>query len=76
MERKARLAGYEISWDRTDRGYLLQIQSTPEHDEARQQVFALFDQLRTAARASGVTVPEILGHWAKEEWRRLGPRRK
>lgn len=76
MERKARLAGLELALDKTDRGYQLRIETTPEHDAAREQVFALFDQFRAEARRAGVTNPEIVAHWVRRQVRRLTPPRK
>ncbi len=76
MERKARIAGFEVGLDKTDRGYYLRIESTPEHDAAREQVFQLFDQFRTEARRAGVTSPELLAHWMRKQVKRLGPARK
>lgn len=76
MERKARLAGYEVAVDKTERGYQLRVESTPEHDVAREQVFALFDQFRTEARRSGVTSPEILAHWLVHQVKRWTPSQK
>ena len=75
MERKARLVGYEVAVDKTDRGYSLRIEKAPEHAEAREQVFALFDQFRTEARRAGVTSPEIMAHWVKRQVKRLGRQR-
>jgi hypothetical protein len=77
MERRARLlGGYEIRWDRTDRGYVFEIETPPEHEQARQEVFALFDQLRASAKSSGVSGAEILAHWLRQEWQRWNPVRK
>lgn len=76
MERKTRFAGLEVGLDKTDRGYSLRIESTPEHDAAREQVFQLFDQFRTEARRSGVTSPELLAHWMKKQVKRWSPTRK
>ena len=76
MERKARLAGFEFGLDKTDRGYYFRIESTPEHDAAREQVFQLFDQFRTEARKAGVTSPELFAHWMKKQVKRWGPPRK
>lgn len=76
MERKARLAGFEFALDRTDRGYQLRVESTPEHDAAREQVFALFDELRTEARRTGVSSPEILAHWVGHRVKRWTSPRK
>ncbi|PSR23377.1 MAG: hypothetical protein C7B45_03425 [Sulfobacillus acidophilus] len=70
MERKARLAGYELAVDKTERGYQLRIEATPEHESAREQVFALFDQFRTEARRSGVTSPEIVAYWVRRQVKR------
>ncbi len=70
MERKARLGGIEFGLDKTERGYQLRIETTPEHDAAREQVFALFDQLRVEARRSGVTSPEIMAHWLRRQFKR------
>ena len=76
MERKARLAGFEVAVDKTDRGYHLRIETTPEHEAAREQVFALFDQFRTEARRAGVTSPEIMAHWVRRQFKRWSGSRK
>ena len=76
MEKKARLAGIELAVDKTERGYQMRIETTPEHDAARQQVFAMFDQLRAEARRVGVTSPEIMAHWVKRQVRQWTPTRK
>ncbi len=76
MERKARLAGVEVAVDKTDRGYQFRIETTPEHDAAREQVFALFDQFRTEARRVGVTSPEIVAHWVRRQVKLWGRPRK
>lgn len=76
MERKARLAGIEIALDKTERGYQFRIESTPEHDAAREQVFQLFEQFRIEARKAGVSSPEIMAHWVRRQVKRWGtPRR-
>lgn len=76
MERKARLAGLEFALDKTDRGYQLRIETSPEHDAARQQVFELFDQLRIEAHKAGVSSSEIMGHWVRRQMKRWGPPRR
>lgn len=76
MERKARLAGFEFAVDKTDRGYQLRVETTPEHDVAREQVFALFDQFRAESRRVGVTIPEIMAHWVRHQVKRWTPPRK
>lgn len=76
MERKARLAGIELAVDKTERGYQLRVETTPEHDAAREQVFALFDQFRVEARRVGVSIPEVMVHGVRQQLRRWGsPRR-
>ncbi|NMP23086.1 hypothetical protein [Sulfobacillus harzensis] len=76
MEKKARLAGIEFAVDRTERGYQLRIETTPEHQTQREQVFALFDQFRAEARRAGVTSPELMAHWMRDQVRRWSPTRK
>lgn len=72
MERKARVAGIELAVDKTDRGYQFRVETTPEHDAAREQVFALFDQFRVEARRVGVSSPEIMAHWVRRQFKRWG----
>lgn len=72
MERKARLAGIEVAVDKTDHGYQFRIETNPEHDAARDQVFQLFDQFRTEAKSAGVTSPEIVAHWVRRQLKRWG----
>ncbi|MCY0899174.1 MAG: hypothetical protein OWU33_09620 [Firmicutes bacterium] len=76
MERKARLGGFEFALDKTERGYQFRVETTPEHDAAREQVFALFDQFRAEARRHGVTSPEILAHWIRHQMKRRPSARK
>ncbi len=76
MERKARLAGFEFAVDKTDRGYHLRIETTPEHEAQREQVFALFDQFRAEARRAGITSPELMAHWVRNQVKRWSPPRK
>jgi hypothetical protein len=73
VERKARVAGLEFALDKTERGYQFRIESNPEHDAAREQVFELFDQLRAEARKAGVTSSEIMAHWMRRQVKRWGP---
>ncbi|MDA8194442.1 MAG: hypothetical protein M0Z53_10650 [Thermaerobacter sp.] len=67
MEREVRIASYIFALRKTERGVQFEIDKRPADKEARQEVFAIFDQLRQAARQSGVTSPEILAYWVKNQ---------
>lgn len=67
MEREARIAGYKFSVSANKSGVHVGVDKSPQNPEQRQEVFALFDQLRQAARQSGVTSPELLTYWVKNQ---------
>lgn len=70
MIRKTRFAGIEFSLSKTEDGFHFDVKSNPEHIHAREEIFSLFDQLQLAARRSGVTNSEIVGHWIAGKLRR------
>lgn len=68
MEHKTRLGGWEFHLEQNSEGIRLQIQTSPEHQEARQEIFQQIDQLRDNARQVGVSGFELMGHYLKSRW--------
>lgn len=69
MEHRSRFAGFDIHIKNDAEGFTFQVRSDPEHQEARREVFALYDQLSREARRAGVSGLEILGYAMQRRWR-------
>lgn len=67
VERKVRIGGYQLSLRTSDHSVHLDIEADPNHTKARQEVFAMFDELRQNARRAGVSGREIMVHWVKNQ---------
>ncbi len=67
MARKARLAGYDFSFEKNADGIHVAVKPTPGHAQEQDEVFQMFDEFRKAARQSGVGSVEIMAHWVKKQ---------